>query len=163
LANAITTAGPTSSSPLPRLGQRRSVDELTAVQDSQLAHTLSWAAASPSYRTMWRDHAWPANRADIAELPLTTKQDLRDNSALGMLAVDCKKVATYHESSGTSGEPTPSFYTTADRLDRAERRRGNGLRFGRATCLWSAPDTRWQSVVIWRTPPPGYAGRGRAS
>ena len=117
----ITTAGPASSAPLPQLGQWRSIDELTALQDAQLPHTLSSAAASPFYQTMLRDRAWPTNRADFANLPLTTKQHLRDNYPFGMLAVDRKEVATYHESSGTSGQPTPSFYTAADWLDLAER------------------------------------------
>jgi len=54
-------------------------------------------------------------------VPLTTKQDLRDSYPFGMLAVAEEKLATYHESSGTTGEPTPSYYTEADWLDLAER------------------------------------------
>jgi phenylacetate-CoA ligase len=117
----ITTADLVSSSPLTQLGQWQSIDELTALQDAQLPRTLSQAAASPFYQAMLRGRTWPTNRADLANLPLTTKQDLRDNYPFGMLAVGREEVATYHESSGTSGEPTPSFYTAADWLDLAER------------------------------------------
>jgi phenylacetate-CoA ligase len=121
LAASITTADSGSASPLPRLGQWRSAAELTALQDAQLPHTLSWAAGSPFYQSMMRDRAWPKSRADLANVPLTTKQDLRDNYPFGMLAINRTEVATYHESSGTSGEPTPSFYTAEDWLDLAER------------------------------------------
>ena len=63
----------------------------------------------------------PATAADLAGLPLTTKQDLRDNYPFGMLAVPKARLATYHESSGTAGRPTPSYYTAEDWTDLAER------------------------------------------
>jgi phenylacetate-CoA ligase len=63
----------------------------------------------------------PGLLAGLADLPLTSKRDLRENYPFGMLAVSQSELATYHESSGTAGEPTPSYYTEADWLDLAER------------------------------------------
>ena len=106
--------------PLPQLGQWRGIEELTARQDAQLGRMLEWAARSPFYRRRFGASA-PAGRADLASVPLTSKQDLRDNYPFGMLAVDKERLATYHESSGTAGQPTPSYYTAEDWVDLAER------------------------------------------
>ncbi|WP_305784002.1 phenylacetate--CoA ligase family protein [Symbioplanes lichenis] len=51
-----------------------------------------------------------------------------------MLAVDRREVATYHESSGSSGTPTASYYTDEDWLDLTER-------FGRKHVGIGADDT----------------------
>ena len=51
----------------------------------------------------------------------TTKRDLRDSYPFGLLAVPRQRLATYHESSGTSGEPTASYYTEDDWADLSER------------------------------------------
>jgi coenzyme F390 synthetase len=45
------------------------------------------------------------------ELSPTTKEDLRSGYPFGFLAVPRREVATYHESSGTTGIPSVSFYT----------------------------------------------------
>ncbi|MDF2660784.1 MAG: phenylacetate--CoA ligase family protein [Paenibacillus sp.] len=50
----------------------------------------------------------------IRTLPLTTKADLRKAGAFGHLAVDRKDVAQYHESFGTTGEPSASWFTKED-------------------------------------------------
>ncbi|MDF2837397.1 MAG: phenylacetate--CoA ligase family protein [Paenibacillus sp.] len=50
----------------------------------------------------------------IGELPLTTKDDLRAAGATGHLAVSVREVARYFESTGTSGEPSASWFTQAD-------------------------------------------------
>lgn len=105
---------------LPQLGGWTSLDELTALQDKQLPQAMEWAARSPFYRLALAGGA-PTTVAELAEQPLTTKQDLRDNYPFGMLAVPRSRLATYHESSGTSGQPTPSYYTEDDWLDLAER------------------------------------------
>jgi phenylacetate-CoA ligase len=120
---------------LPQLGQWRNLEELTALQHGQLPQTLEWAACSPFYRA--RLASSTANGASalgasalgasalgasvLAALPVTTKQDLRDNYPFGMLAVAREQLATYHESSGTSGVPTPSYYTAEDWIDLTER------------------------------------------
>ncbi|MFF3330844.1 AMP-binding protein [Streptomyces sp. NPDC002888] len=106
---------------LPQLGDWEDLDQLADVQDAQLRQTLTWAARSPFYRARFAQAAAPADRDDLSSLPLTTKQDLRDNYPFGMLAVDRERLATYHESSGTAGSPTPSYYTEQDWIDLAER------------------------------------------
>jgi phenylacetate-CoA ligase len=103
----------------PHLEHPASFAELEAVQEAQLPRLLAWAARSPFYRR--RGHPLPTGRAQLAATPLTTKQDLRDSYPFGMLAVDRRRLATYHESSGTSGAPTPSYYTAADWTDLVER------------------------------------------
>ncbi len=105
---------------LPQLGQWQNLAELTAIQHQQLPRTLEWAASSPFYRARLGT-VEGSGAGTLAVLPLTTKQDLRDNYPFGMLAVPKEQLATYHESSGTSGVPTPSYYTMDDWTDLTER------------------------------------------
>ena len=51
---------------------------------------------------------------DIAKLPFTYKQDLRDNYPFGLFAVPMKDIVRVHASSGTTGKPTTVGYTIAD-------------------------------------------------
>ncbi len=51
---------------------------------------------------------------DLRRLPLTTKQDLRDNYPFGMFAVPMDNVVRIHASSGTTGKPTVVGYTARD-------------------------------------------------
>jgi phenylacetate-CoA ligase len=51
---------------------------------------------------------------DLAMFPLTSKDDLRDNYPLGLLAVDRGRIARLHASSGTTGKPTIVAYTRGD-------------------------------------------------
>jgi phenylacetate-CoA ligase len=103
----------------PEIGDWRTFAELEALQNEQLDRTLAAAARSPFYSP--RLGRVPANREGLANLPLTTKRDLRTSYPFGMLAVDRARLATYHESSGTSGAPTSSYYTADDWLDLSER------------------------------------------
>ena len=103
----------------PRLGAWGGFAGLADLQDTLLPATLTAAAASPFYRT--RRDGVPANRAELAGYPLTTKADLRDAYPFGMLAVDRSDLATYHESSGSSGTPTASYYTAGDWTDLVDR------------------------------------------
>jgi phenylacetate-CoA ligase len=98
----------------------RDVDDLRAVQNRQLEQTLRWAAASPFYRSRLGTSI-PSGRSELADTPLTTKGDLREAYPFGLLAVPMQRLATYHESSGTSGEPTASYYTEDDWDDLTER------------------------------------------
>jgi phenylacetate-CoA ligase len=50
----------------------------------------------------------------IQTLPLTTKEDLRKAGIFGHLAVDMKEIAQYFESTGTTGEPSSSWFTQKD-------------------------------------------------
>ncbi len=51
---------------------------------------------------------------DIARLPFTIKNDLRDNYPYGMFAVPMKEIVRIHSSSGTTGIPTVVGYTQKD-------------------------------------------------
>ena len=51
---------------------------------------------------------------DIAKLPFTTKDDLRNSYPFGMFAVPQKKIVEVHSSSGTTGKPVVSGYTQQD-------------------------------------------------
>jgi phenylacetate-CoA ligase len=108
-------------SSLPQLGQWQGPDDLQRLQEKQLSQTVAWAARSPFYARRLGSDRRPATAAELADLPLTTKQDLRDNYPFGMLSVPKERLATYHESSGTAGQPTPSYYTAEDWTDLAER------------------------------------------
>jgi phenylacetate-CoA ligase len=111
----------TRISPLPQLGQWKSMEELTDLQDKFLPQALARAARSPFYAARFGPGPLPADRADLDALAFTSKQDLRDNYPFGLLAVASEDLATYHESSGTAGQPTPSYYTEGDWIDLAER------------------------------------------
>ena len=52
--------------------------------------------------------------ADLSKLPLTTKQDFRDNYPFGLLAVPMEQVCRVHASSGTTGKPVVAPYTAND-------------------------------------------------
>ncbi|MDQ4213627.1 phenylacetate--CoA ligase PaaK [Microbacterium capsulatum] len=52
--------------------------------------------------------------ADIARLPFTTKNDLREYYPFGMFAVPMTEVRRIHASSGTTGRPTVVGYTQSD-------------------------------------------------
>lgn len=90
------------------LGDWDSYDALERLQKARLERVYEAAERSPFYRgRSYQD--------------LTTKQDLRDAYPFGMLAVHRSELATYHESSGSSGAPTASYYTVGDWRDLAER------------------------------------------
>jgi phenylacetate-CoA ligase len=52
--------------------------------------------------------------ADLAAFPLTSKDDLRANYPLGLLAVPRNQIRRVHASSGTTGKPTVVAYTQRD-------------------------------------------------
>ncbi|GAA1739758.1 AMP-binding protein [Luedemannella helvata] len=99
--------------PLPRIGDWSDLDELRDLQAKQIPQVLEWASRAPFYAG--RD------LTELTDQPLTTKQDLRDQYPFGMLAVPRRELDTYHESSGTAGQSTPSYYTAKDWIDLAER------------------------------------------
>lgn len=52
--------------------------------------------------------------ADLKNLPMTVKQDFRDNYPYGLFAVEREKLQRIHASSGTTGKPTVVGYTPED-------------------------------------------------
>jgi phenylacetate-CoA ligase len=51
---------------------------------------------------------------DVAKLPFTVKNDLRDNYPFGLCAVPLEEVVRVHASSGTTGKPITGPYTEED-------------------------------------------------
>jgi len=70
--------------------------------------------ANDCYRERLRGVATPTHLAGIAELPFSSKADMRDTYPLGLLAVPQRDLARIHASSGTTGNPTVGAYTRRD-------------------------------------------------
>lgn len=52
--------------------------------------------------------------SDLAKLPFTTKDDLRENYPYGLFTVPMSEIVRLHASSGTTGKPTVVGYTRKD-------------------------------------------------
>ncbi len=93
-------------------------EELRALQARRLAETVRRSAVVPFYREALRkagvDPAAIEAPEDVRHLPFTTKDDLRANYPLGLLAVPRSEIARIHGSSGTTGKPTFVAYTRRD-------------------------------------------------
>ncbi|WP_027085921.1 AMP-binding protein [Cohnella panacarvi] len=84
-------------------------------RELKLRELLSLLPNSPLYRD--KLEGYDTSRialADIRSLPLTTKAELRTAGAFGYLAVPKEQIAQYHESTGTTGEPSVSWFTLED-------------------------------------------------
>ena len=95
------------------------IEELRALQLDRLRWTLRHAHDNvPHYRQAFAEaRVHPddiTSLADLARVPFTTKQDLRDAYPFGMFAVPTAQVARIHASSGTTGQPTVVGYTADD-------------------------------------------------
>src|SRR5579875_3739766 len=89
---------------------------LTALQEERWRQLFERLQRSPYYRsrvTVTEGMAAHPLEA-VADLPFTTKQDLRDHYPWGFLAVDRRAVVRVHASSGTGGKPTLAAYTRQD-------------------------------------------------
>lgn len=93
-------------------------EQLEALQLERLKATLVKAAASPHYREVYRQAGFTPGdfrtMADVPKLPLTTKDDLRENWPYGFLAVPREELVRMHSSSGTTGRATVIFHTAKD-------------------------------------------------
>jgi phenylacetate-CoA ligase len=91
---------------------------LAALQARRLAEAVARAAKVSFYRAaLARAGVGPEairSADDVRRLPFTTKEDLRQNYPLGLLAVPRAEVARIHGSSGTTGLPTFVAYTKED-------------------------------------------------
>jgi phenylacetate-CoA ligase len=99
--------------------ERASLDELRALQLERLRWTLSHAYANVAHYKTAFDAAGMhpddvKDLADLAKLPFTTKETLRQNYPFGMFAVPREQVLRVHASSGTTGRPTIVGYTQRD-------------------------------------------------
>ena len=92
--------------------------ELRALQWQRLQATLRRAAASPYYRRMYREAGVAVDAIqgldDLAKLPPTTKQHLREGYPFEFLTVERDDVVRLHSSSGTTGQATVVCHNASD-------------------------------------------------
>lgn len=92
--------------------------ELDILQLERLKQTLTIAASTPFYGERLASAGIKAEGiqtlADLAKIPLTTKDDLRLSYPKGMLAARGEDIVRMHASSGTTGKPTVIFHTAHD-------------------------------------------------
>jgi phenylacetate-CoA ligase len=89
------------------------------LQGDRLARVVAWVGTRvPFYAGAFERAGISASPIkdlhDLARLPFTTKQDLRDQYPFGLFAVSRAELIRIHASSGTRGKPTIVGYTRAD-------------------------------------------------
>ena len=91
-------------------------EEIDNIQAVRLKAVVERAKRSPFYaeRLKGLDPESLSTPDDVRRLPLTTKQDLRDNYPYGLLTCPTEDLVRLHASSGTTGTPTAIFYTEND-------------------------------------------------
>ena len=95
---------------------RQSLEKL---QLERLQNTVKWVYERvPMYRQRLDESTIRPqdiqSLRDIARLPFTVKDDLRDHYPYGLFAVPMREVVRIHASSGTTGRPTVVGYTRED-------------------------------------------------
>lgn len=93
--------------------------DLQKFQLKKLKETVSWVSQKvPFYKKKLKEMGVKADGIksleDVAKLPVTVKNDLRDNYPFGLCAVPMKDVRRVHASSGTTGKPITGPYTAED-------------------------------------------------
>ncbi len=99
--------------------EQASVDELRALQLERLQWSVRHAYDHVAHYRTALDEAGVhpddvRELSDLARLPFTTKETLRQNYPFGMFAVPRSDVVRVHASSGTTGKPTVVGYTRED-------------------------------------------------
>jgi phenylacetate-CoA ligase len=92
-------------------------DELERLQVERLKYQLARVKSLvPFYTNLFKgiDPDTIQSISDLASLPFTNKQDLRDNYPFGLFATPMDEVVRIHASSGTTGKPTVVGYTAKD-------------------------------------------------
>lgn len=95
------------------------VTDLQKLQIEKLQETVAWTYERiPFYRKKLDElkikPGYIKHLEDIAKLPFTVKNDLRDNYPFGLCAVPMKDIVRIHASSGTTGKPITGPYTADD-------------------------------------------------
>ncbi len=95
------------------------LEELQKFQLNKLQETVAWVYERvPFYKKKLDEMGLTPNAIrcleDTAKLPVTVKNDLRDNYPFGLCAVPLKEVVRVHASSGTTGKPVTGPYTRED-------------------------------------------------
>ncbi|PSP93029.1 phenylacetate--CoA ligase, partial [Halobacteriales archaeon QS_1_68_44] len=94
-------------------------DELRDLQGERLRETVEHAYENvPFYRERFDEAGIDPDDVDsiddIERLPMTTKEDFRDQYPDGLFGVAREEVRRIHASSGTTGKPKIVAYTDAD-------------------------------------------------
>jgi phenylacetate-CoA ligase len=95
------------------------VEKLKAFQLEKLKETVAWVSEKvPFYRNRFKEMGIGPDDLksleDVAKLPFTVKDDLRDNYPFQLCAVPLADVVRVHASSGTTGKPITGPYTAED-------------------------------------------------
>jgi len=95
------------------------IKDLQKFQLKKLKETVAWVAKKvPFYKKKLKEAGVKPEDIkgleDVAKLPFTVKNDLRDNYPFGLCAVPMKEVCRVHASSGTTGKPITGPYTADD-------------------------------------------------
>jgi phenylacetate-CoA ligase len=96
-----------------------SVEAMQDFQFTQLKKTVNWVyEKTPYYKTkldyLGLNPSDIKSLGDLAKLPFTVKNDLRDNYPFGLCAVPVQDLVRIHASSGTTGKPITGPYTADD-------------------------------------------------
>ena len=99
--------------------EKASIDELRELQLARLKWSVSHAYDNVAFYKQSLDGAGVhpddiQSLDDLAKIPFTKKDDLRNNYPFGMFAVPREQVVRIHASSGTTGKPTVVGYTRND-------------------------------------------------
>ena len=93
-------------------------ERLSELQVHKLRQTIEVCLRSPFYKKRLSAMGITPKSIqtvdDLRKLPLTTKQDLRDNYPFGLVGGDMKDAIRIHSSSGTTGHPTVVVYSLHD-------------------------------------------------
>lgn len=95
------------------------VEKLQGFQLEKLKETVAWVNEKvPFYNKKFKEMKIAPediqSLEDVAKLPFTVKDDLRDNYPFGLCAVPLNEVVRVHASSGTTGKPITGPYTADD-------------------------------------------------
>jgi phenylacetate-CoA ligase len=95
------------------------VEEIQKFQLEKLKETVNWVSEKvPFYQNKLKEMGISADDLksieDSAKLPVTVKNDLRDNYPFDLCAVPMKDIVRVHASSGTTGKPITGPYTQGD-------------------------------------------------
>ena len=99
--------------------ETRSRDEMSRLQNQRLRDLVGRVYERvPFYKRKMEERGVSPSDirgiSDIAKLPFTTKDEMREVYPLGLLAVDLKEIVEIHTSSGTTGKSVVDAYTPAD-------------------------------------------------
>ena len=94
-------------------------NELRELQSKRLKSIIQKVYEKvPFYKNKYNDFGVNSsvinNIDDISKLPFTTKDDMRNVYAYGLLACDLRDIVEIHTSSGTTGKPVVDAYTQGD-------------------------------------------------